>query len=112
MQGCPSKERREHIFDFHFFYNNLSHLHGKIKDQIKNLNLVKSKAETAGYSLSMSMNVLDGTNKMTFTFNVDDYHQLLDNYELMDALLSYVESLRFDGRLCNADRGPKGRQLR
>jgi hypothetical protein len=80
------------IFPSSIFYSNLQVFHDEIKEHITNLEAIRTLAEADGFSLSLSMNAIDGTKKMTLTFDKDDYHLILDHYKLMDSLLSYVEA--------------------
>jgi hypothetical protein len=80
------------LFPSPVFYTNLRQFHDEIKEQIANLEAVKTVAEAEGYALSLSMNVVDGTSKMTFQLDKDDYHLVLDHYRLIDSLLSYAEA--------------------
>jgi hypothetical protein len=74
------------------FYSNLAALHGEIKEHITNLESIRTIVEAEGYSLSLPLDILDGTQKITLQFDVDDYHMLLDNYRLLDVILSYREA--------------------
>lgn len=78
------------IFISAIFYNNLKQFHSEIKEHIKNLELVRSVAEADGYSLALGMNVLDGTQKITFSFDKSDYHLLIHYYKMVDVLLQYI----------------------
>jgi hypothetical protein len=80
------------MFPTSVFYANVQALHDEIREHITNLEAIKTLAEAEGFSLSLSMNAVDGTKKMTLTFDKDDYHLILDHYKLIDSLLSYVEA--------------------
>jgi hypothetical protein len=80
------------IFPCSIFYASLQAFHDEIKEHITNLEAIRTLAEADGFSLALSMNVTDGTKKMTMTFDKDDYHLLLDHYKLIDSLLNYVEA--------------------
>ncbi len=74
------------------FYSNLRQFHNEIEEHITNMESVRTIIETEGYSLSLPFNVLDGNQKVTLQFDVDDYHILLDHYRLIDVILSYHEA--------------------
>jgi hypothetical protein len=80
------------IFLSSYFYNSLKQLHDDIKEHIANLEAVRTITEAPGYTLALSMDVTDGTSIITFSFDVDDYHMILDHFRLLDSLLTYVET--------------------
>jgi len=78
------------------FRENLARLHEGIQEQISNLEAVRTIAEAPGFSLSLPFNALDGAQKVTLLFDVDDYHLILDYYKMLDSLLKYVEAYNSD----------------
>ncbi|HEX9745258.1 MAG TPA: hypothetical protein VGB30_07505 [bacterium] len=73
-------------------YQNLKTFHGEIQEHIKNLESIKTIIEEEGYKLGLPFNVVDGTLKITLQFDVNDYHILIDQYRMIDNILTYVLS--------------------
>ena len=78
------------------FYSNLVRFHGGIAEHINNLERVRSLVEEEGYSLALPFNVLDGTQKVTMTFDMDDFNLIVDYFRMLDVLLSYIEAYNYD----------------
>ncbi|MFH1676648.1 MAG: hypothetical protein ABIC40_06440, partial [bacterium] len=72
------------------FYSNLSGFRDEIEEHINNLELVRSAVEVEGYALALPFDITDGTSKVTFQFDLDDYKLLLEHYRLIYNLLTYV----------------------
>lgn len=78
------------------FYSNLLRFHEGIAEHINNLEAVRTTVEEEGYSLTLPFNVLDGTQKVTMSFDVDDFNLIIDYFRMLDVLLSYVETYNHD----------------
>jgi len=78
------------------FYENVKRLKDDIEEHISNLEEVRTIIETEGYSLSLPFNVLDGTQKVTLMFDVDDYHMILGHLKVLHSMLSYVLAYSHD----------------
>ncbi|MCX6645265.1 MAG: TatD family hydrolase [bacterium] len=74
------------------FYSNIGTLQEEIKEHINNLELVRSAVEVEGYNLILPFNVIDGAQKISMVFDYNDYKLLLDNFKLLDIMLSYVST--------------------
>jgi len=78
------------------FYENLVKFQEGIRDHVNTLESVRTIAETDGFMLTLPFNVLDGNEKVTLMFDVDDYHLILDYYNMLNFQLIYVLSYKTD----------------